>query len=56
MNHEPWKSIFDKHQIHKHNFNKEPFIITAQQIKDATFHFEIGKKPLIIGSKLEKLD
>ncbi len=40
MNHEPWQSIFDTHKIHKHNFNKSPFIITAQQIKDATFHLK----------------
>ncbi len=40
MNHEPWQSIFDTHKIHKHDFNKSPFIITAQQIKDATSHFK----------------
>lgn len=40
MNHEPWQSIFDTHKIHKHNFDKSPFIITAQQIKDATSHFK----------------
>lgn len=40
MNHEPWRSIFDVFKIHKHNFNKSPFVITAQQIKDATAHFK----------------
>lgn len=40
MNHEPWQSIFDKHKIHKHNFEKSPYIITAQQIKEATSHFK----------------
>ena len=39
MNHTPWNSIFNKFDIHKHNFKKEPFIITAQQIKEATKHF-----------------
>ncbi len=32
--------IFDKYKIHKHNFSKEPFIITAEQIKRATAHFK----------------
>ncbi|MDO8733684.1 MAG: hypothetical protein Q7K21_00810 [Elusimicrobiota bacterium] len=36
MNSAPWKAIFDKYKIGEHNFNKEPFIITAQQIRDAT--------------------
>ena len=40
MNNAPWKAIFDKFQIHKHNFNKSPFIITAEQIKTATAHFK----------------
>jgi len=40
MNNAPWKAIFDKFQIHKHSFNKSPFIITAEQIKTATAHFK----------------
>lgn len=40
MNNDPWKEIFEKYKIHDHNFNKEPFIITAKQIKDATSHFK----------------
>jgi hypothetical protein len=40
MNDNSWKAIFDKYKIHKHNFNKEPFIITAEQIKEATAHFK----------------
>lgn len=40
MNNDPWKEIFEKYKIHDHNFDKEPFIITAKQIKDATSHFK----------------
>ncbi len=40
MNSNSWKSIFDKYNIHKHNFNKEPFLISAEQIKQATSHFK----------------
>ena len=39
MKKEPWEAIFDKYKIHKHNFNKTPFIINAEQIKKATAHF-----------------
>lgn len=39
MNSNSWKAIFDKYRIHKHNFNKEPFLISAEQIKQATAHF-----------------
>ena len=35
-----WKAIFNKYNINEHDFNKEPFIITSKQIKDATAHFE----------------
>lgn len=40
MNNNSWKAIFQKYNIHKHNFNKEPFIISAEQIKQATSHFK----------------
>jgi hypothetical protein len=40
MNHKPWRSIFDKYDIHKHDFDESPFHITAEQIKRATFHFK----------------
>lgn len=40
MNSASWKTIFDKLQIQKHNFNKSPFVITAEQIKSATAHFK----------------
>ncbi len=40
MNHQPWLSIFDTYNIDKHDFDKSPFILTAQQIKKATAHFE----------------
>ena len=40
MNDNSWKAIFDKYKIHKHNFEEKPFIITAEQIKQATAHFK----------------
>lgn len=40
MHDAPWKAIFDSYGIHKHNFAKEPFIIVAEQIKQATAHFK----------------
>jgi len=40
MNHKPWLSIFNKYGIHKHDFDGNPFIITAEQIKVATAHFK----------------
>jgi hypothetical protein len=39
MNHKPWLSIFDKYEIHKHDFSQSPYILTAEQIKKATAHF-----------------
>ncbi|MDR1724903.1 MAG: hypothetical protein LBR28_00720 [Bacteroidales bacterium] len=39
MNSNSWKAIFDKYETEKHNFEKEPFIINAEQIKRATAHF-----------------
>lgn len=33
------ESIFDKYKIQKHGFDKTPFIISAEQIKQATKHF-----------------
>lgn len=40
MNDSSWKAIFDKYKIHKHNFGKEPFLVSAEQIKQATSHFK----------------
>ena len=40
MNHEPWQSIFETHKINAHNFNKSPYILTAEQIKVATAHYK----------------
>lgn len=40
MNSQSWNEIFDKFKIHKHNFEKEPYIISAEQIKQATAHFK----------------
>ena len=39
MNHKPWLSIFEKYNIDKHDFDASPYIITAEQIKQATNHF-----------------
>lgn len=36
---ESWAAIFKRYDIGKHDFSKEPFYITAQQVKDATGHF-----------------
>ena len=40
MNHKPWAVIFDKYKICHHNFDKEPYFITAKQIKEAVKDFE----------------
>ncbi len=40
MNNNSWKAIFEKYGIHKHRFVSSPFIITAEQIKQATSHFK----------------
>jgi hypothetical protein len=34
-----WKTIFDKYKIIEHDFNAAPYIINAEQIKQATKHF-----------------
>jgi hypothetical protein len=39
MNSNSWKAIFDKYKIAEHNFGVEPYIIVAEQIKQATKHF-----------------
>jgi len=35
-----WKTIFDYHKIHDHDFDQNPFFITAENIKEATRHFK----------------
>ena len=40
MNHKPWQAIFDKNNIEAHNFSKKPYVLTAEQIKKATSHFQ----------------
>jgi hypothetical protein len=40
MSNAPWISIFNKYSINKHDFSKNPFILTAEQIKKATAHFK----------------
>ena len=39
MNNSSWKAIFDRYKIQDHNFSDSPFLITAEQIKQATSHF-----------------
>jgi predicted Ser/Thr protein kinase len=39
MNSNSWKTIFDKYKIQNHNFDSEPFIVSAEMIKLATQHF-----------------
>ena len=34
-----WAAIFEQHGIYEHDFEKSPFEITAEQIKQATQHF-----------------
>ena len=40
MNTDSWKAIFDKYEMYRHDFSTEPYIITAEQIKQATSHFK----------------
>ncbi len=35
-----WEKIFKQHNIHLHNFDKSPYEISAQQIKNACQHFK----------------
>ena len=39
MNNNSWNAIFEKYEINKHNFDVEPYIIDANQIKQATRQF-----------------
>jgi hypothetical protein len=39
MNSNSWKTIFDTYQIYNHNFDNNPFIISAEMVKQATRHF-----------------
>jgi len=39
MNSNSWKAIFDKYKITEHDFDTKPYIINAEQIKQATKHF-----------------
>jgi hypothetical protein len=39
MNSNSWKAIFDRYRIIAHDFEKVPYIIGAEQIKQATKHF-----------------
>lgn len=39
MNSAPWEAIFEKYDIHNHDFNSSPFNISAKQIKNATSHY-----------------
>ncbi|MCL1967958.1 MAG: hypothetical protein FWF65_00085 [Bacteroidetes bacterium] len=39
MNSNSWQAIFDKYKIFEHDFDNKPYIIGAEQIKQATKHF-----------------
>jgi hypothetical protein len=39
MNNEPWQAIFDKYNILENDFEKKPFMIDAEMMKQATRHF-----------------
>lgn len=39
MNNASWQAIFDKYKIHKHDFKTKSYLITAEQIKQATARF-----------------
>ena len=44
-----WKKIFDDYNIHQHNFEKNPFYISAKQIKEACQNFKkTGEKEVRI--------
>ena len=48
MNDNSWKAVFDKYKIHEHNLEKELFLISAKQIKQATTHFKKKKEKLVL--------
>lgn len=39
-NNESWQAIFNKYDLNNHDFEKTPFKITAEQIKEATKHLK----------------
>ncbi|MDD5133801.1 MAG: hypothetical protein PHP01_00130 [Phycisphaerae bacterium] len=50
-----WEKIFKDYKIYEHNFNKEPFYITATQIKRACQDFkETGEKEVRILCKQDE--
>src|SRR5574344_1652957 len=50
-----WQTIFDKYQILEHNFDKEPFCITTEQIKVACQNFtKTNQKEVRILCKQDK--
>jgi len=52
-----WKAIFRKYQIYDHNFDSNPFEITADQIKEATQHFsKTGQREVRILCKQDTRD
>ncbi|MDW8236732.1 MAG: hypothetical protein RMK98_08965, partial [Bacteroidia bacterium] len=45
----PWEQIFKRYKLHEHDFDKEPYVITASQIKEATRSFkETGQREVRI--------
>jgi hypothetical protein len=35
-----WQAVFDRYNLHDHDFCNHPYFIKAEQIKAATKHFE----------------
>ena len=40
MTNRAWEAIFDYHHISKHNFDNEPYLLSADDIKEATQPFK----------------
>lgn len=50
-----WQAIFDRHNIHSHNFIESPYEITAEQIKEATQHFTaVGQREVRVLCKQDE--
>ena len=43
-----WQDVFDRYNLHDHDFYNHPYFIKAKQIKAATKHFETtGEREVI---------
>lgn len=58
-NSESWQKIYDDLKIFKHDFNKEPFYLSAKQIKISVKDFKrLHKKKCVfyVNKTVEKID